>query len=155
MDGALAPPLDFMLGRKEIKISMNSQIVGNVGLYFVCYELSKRSWNVMPTARNAKGVDIIAYNIEATRYIGVQVKALSKKNPVPLGNSLDKIMGDFWIIVNNLDGTPGVYMLKPEEVKKMAHKGEKDGRISYWLQPKSYMTEEFENRWDRIEIEAQ
>ncbi len=134
---------------------MNSQIVGNVGLYFVCYELSKRSWNVMPTARNAKGVDIIAYNIEATRYIGVQVKALSKKNPVPLGNSLDKIMGDFWIIVNNLDGTPGVYMLKPEEVKKMAHKGEKDGRISYWLQPKSYMTEEFENRWDRIEIEAQ
>jgi len=109
----------------------------------------------MPTARNAKGVDIIAYNIEATRYIGVQVKALSKKNPVPLGNSLDKIMGDFWIIVNNLDGTPGVYMLKPEEVKKMAHKGEKDGRISYWLQPKSYMTEEFENRWDRIEIEAQ
>lgn len=155
MDGAIAPPLDFMLGRKEIKISMNSQIVGNVGLYFVCYELSKRSWNVMPTARNAKGVDIIAYNIEATRYIGVQVKALSKKNPVPLGNSLDKIMGDFWIIVNNLDGTPGVYMLKPEEVKKMAHKGEKDGRISYWLQPKSYMTEEFENRWDRIEIEAQ
>jgi len=155
VDGALAPPLDFMLGRKEIKISMNSQIVGNVGLYFVCYELSKRSWNVMPTARNAKGVDIIAYNIEATRYIGVQVKALSKKNPVPLGNSLDKIMGDFWIIVNNLDGTPGVYMLKPEEVKKMAHKGEKDGRISYWLQPKSYMTEEFENRWDRIEIEAQ
>ncbi|HAO19937.1 MAG TPA: hypothetical protein DCQ37_05230 [Desulfobacteraceae bacterium] len=136
-------------------MSMNSQIVGNVGLYFVCYELSKRSWNVMPTARNAKGVDIIAYNIEATRYIGVQVKALSKKNPVPLGNSLDKIMGDFWIIVNNLDGTPGVYMLKPEEVKKMAHKGEKDGRISYWLQPKSYMTEEFENRWDRIEIEAQ
>jgi len=155
VDGAIAPPLDFMLGRKEIKISMNSQIVGNVGLYFVCYELSKRSWNVMPTARNAKGVDIIAYNIEATRYIGVQVKALSKKNPVPLGNSLDKIMGDFWIIVNNLDGTPGVYMLKPEEVKKMAHKGEKDGRISYWLQPKSYMTEEFENRWDRIEIEAQ
>jgi len=87
------------LGRKEIKISMNSQIVGNVGLYFVCYELSKRSWNVMPTARNAKGVDIIAYNIEASRYIGVQVKSLSKKNPVPLGNSFRTGKDRYWIFI--------------------------------------------------------
>ncbi len=141
--------------RLKLFVDMNPQIVRNIGLYFVCYELSKRSWNVMPTARNAKGVDIIAYNIEATKYIGVQVKALRKKNPVPLGNSLDKIMGDFWIIVNKLDELPGVYILKPEEVKKMAHKKEKDGRISYWHPPKSYMTKEFENRWDRIKIDAQ
>lgn len=129
----------------------NAQIVGNIGLYFVCYELSKRGWNVMPTARNAKGVDIIAYNFAATRYIGVQVKALSKKIPVPLGNSLEKIMGDFWVIVNNLDGVPGVYIMKPEEVRERAHRGEKDGRISFWLQPKSYMLTEFKEKWERIE----
>ena len=132
---------------------MNAQIVGNVGLYFVCYELSKRGWNVMPTARNAKGVDIIAYDLTASRYIGVQVKALSKKNPVPLGNSLERIMGDFWIIVNNLDAVPGIYILTPEEVRSGAHRGVKEERVSFWLQPKSYMLPEFEARWERLEEE--
>src|SRR5437899_495068 len=122
---------------------MNAQVVGNVGLYFVCYELSKRGWNVMPTTRNARGIDIIAYDIKATRYIGIQVKALSKKNPVPLGGSLDRVMGDFWIVVNNLDATHGIFILKPEEVKASAHRGEKDGKISYWLQPKSYVLPEY------------
>jgi len=130
---------------------MNAQIVGNVGLYFACYELSKRGWNVMPTARNAKGIDIIAYNLTATRYIGVQVKALSKKSPVPLGNSLEKIMGDYWVIINNLSGTPETFILKPEEVKARAHRGEKEDRVSFWLQPKSYMVPEFAQRWDRIQ----
>jgi hypothetical protein len=129
---------------------MSSQIVGNVGLYFTCYELSKRGWNVMPTARNAKGVDIIAYDQTATHFIGVQVKALSKRAPVPLGKTLDKIMGDFWVIVNNLDETPGVFILLPDEVRSAAHRGEKEGRISYWLQPKSYMLPEYEGRWDRL-----
>lgn len=129
---------------------MNSQIVGNVGLYFTCYELSKRGWNVMPTARNAKGVDIIAYDQTATKFIGVQVKALSKKAPVPLGLSLDKVMGDFWVIVNNLDGTPGVFIMLPSEVRAAAHRGEKEGRVSFWLQPKSYMIADYADRWDRL-----
>ena len=130
---------------------MNAQIVGNVGLYFVCYQLSKRGWNVMPTTRNAKGVDIIAYDLTATHYIGVQVKALSKKSPVPLGNSLNKVIGDYWIIVNNLDALPGIFVLKPEEVISRAHRGVKEERVSFWLQPKSYMLPEFEARWERLE----
>jgi hypothetical protein len=32
----------------------------------------------MPTARNARGVDIIAYDQNGTRFIGIQVKALKK-----------------------------------------------------------------------------
>jgi len=31
------------------------QLVGNAGLYYVCYELSKRGWNVMPTSRMREG----------------------------------------------------------------------------------------------------
>ncbi len=42
----------------KIKIKLN-QIVGNIGLFFICYELCKRGWNAMPTSRNAKGVDMI------------------------------------------------------------------------------------------------
>ena len=105
----------------------------------------------MPTARNARGVDIIAYNFNCTKMVGIQVKSLSKRNPVPLGNSLDKIMADFWIIVNNLStDTPSTYVLTPKEVKKSAHRGEKDGRISYWLQPKEYAKEIYKDSWNRI-----
>jgi hypothetical protein len=81
-------------------MALNPQIVGNVGLYFACYHLSLLGWNVMPTARNARGVDVIAYNLLGTRFIGIQVKTLSKRNPVPLGSSLEKLMGDYWIIIN-------------------------------------------------------
>ena len=104
----------------------------------------------MPTSRNARGVDIIAYNRDCSRMIAIQVKTLSKKNPVPLGNSLDKIMGDFWVVVNNVVSEPQTYILLPEEVKELAHRGEKKGRISYWLQPSSYCVEEYHNAWYRI-----
>src|SRR5882757_7869111 len=112
----------------------NSQIIGNIGLYYVCLELSKRHWNVMPTTRNARGVDIVAYDFSASKFVGIQVKALSKKSLVPLGPTLDKVMGDYWVIVNQLESTPQVFVLKPDEVKRLAHRGEKDDRVSYWLQ---------------------
>lgn len=40
---------------------INQQIVGNKGLYYCYYQLSLLGWNVMPTARNARGIDIVAY----------------------------------------------------------------------------------------------
>lgn len=129
---------------------VQTQITGNKGLYFVCYELSRRHWNVMPTARNARGVDVIAYDLTATRFVGIQVKALSKKAPVPLGKSIDGLMGNYWIVVNNLQAIPSAYILTPIEVRDLAHRGEKEGRISYWLQPREYAVERFLNAWDRI-----
>lgn len=38
----------------------NRQITGNVGLFHICYTLSRRGWNVLPTSRNAKGIDILS-----------------------------------------------------------------------------------------------
>ena len=73
---------------------LEAQIVGNIGLYYVSYRLSQRGWNVMPTARNAKGIDLIAYRLDGPSYVGVQVKSLSKRNAVPLGTSLDNTTGD-------------------------------------------------------------
>ena len=63
----------------------------------------------MPTARNARGIDIVAYSRDGKKYIGIQVKSLSKRAPVPLGKSLDKIMGDFWVIINKATFEPMVY----------------------------------------------
>jgi hypothetical protein len=129
-----------------------TQVVGNVGMYYAAYRLSLMGWNVMPTARNARGVDLFAYDATADRYLGIQVKALSKpKPPVPLGKSVDTFMGDFWIVVTNAaTSNPVCFIMKPDEVKRLAHRGEKDGRVSYWLQPSKYHTDEFREAWSRI-----
>jgi hypothetical protein len=107
-----------------------THITGNSGLFFACYQMSRMGWNVMPTSRNARGIDIIAYSTDGQRFVMMQVKALSKRNPVPIGNSLDKIMGDYWIIIINVSQEPRAFVMLPSEVKQMAHKGEKEGRIS-------------------------
>lgn len=131
-------------------MKVDSQVTGNMGLYYTCYHLSRMGWNVMPTARNARGIDIVAYDKTGDEFIGVQVKALSKKAPVPLGNSLEKVMGDFWIIVNNLISEPNAFVMRPEEVKQLAQRNEKEGRVSYWLQPRAYDKPEFKEAWQRI-----
>lgn len=131
-------------------MGLDPQITGNVGLYYCCYHLSLLGWNVMPTARNARGIDIVAYSRDLKRYIGVQVKALSKRAPVPLGKSLDKIMGDYWVIINKIASEPSAFILLPAEVRALAHRGEKDGRVSYWLQPAAYDKEEYRESWERI-----
>lgn len=127
------------------------QLTGNVGLYYCCYRLSLLGWNVMPTARNAMGIDIVAYSRDGSRFVGVQVKALSRRNPVPLGSSLDKMMGDYWVIVNKVVApAPSAFILLPSEVRERAHRGEKDGRVTYWIQPNDYEKEPFREAWHRI-----
>jgi hypothetical protein len=131
--------------------SVDSQTIGNIGLYYTCYRLSLDGWNVMPTARNAKGIDILAYSQDGQKRILIQVKTLSKKNPVPLGGKLDNLFADFVVVcVRSYSNEPDCFVLTPDEIKQLAHKGIKDGKISWWLQPKDYYCEKFKQKWDRI-----
>jgi hypothetical protein len=127
------------------------QVVGSIGLYCVCYELSKRGWNVLPTSRNARGVDIVIYNQRATQTHTIQVKALSKKSSVPLGNNLGNLIAEYLIICRNVfDEKPEIFIAKVNEIKKRIGKGVKDGRVSYWLVEKKY--EIFKDKWDKIGV---
>jgi hypothetical protein len=135
---------------QDMTMDNNAQIVGNAGLYYACYRLSLLGWNAMPTSRNARGVDVIAYNYDCTQMISIQVKSLSKRNPVPLGNCLDRVMGDYWIVVNNLQKDPASFILLPSEIRTLAHRGEKDGKVSFWLQPTAYDKQTFREAWQRI-----
>ena len=130
--------------------ALRPQITGNAGLYYCCYRLSLLGWNVMPTARNARGIDVLAYSSSASRKVAIQIKSLSKRAPVPLGLSVDDLMGDFWIVVNGVATSPKAYILLPSEVKGLAHRGEKEGRVSFWLQPPAYCQPQFEEAWSRI-----
>ena len=131
-------------------MTSDTQITGNVGLYYCCYRLSLLGWNVLPTTRNARGVDIIAYNADASRFISVQVKTLSKRSAAPLGANLDKIIGDYWIVINKAVSAPTAYILLPSEVKELATRNEKDGRISFWLDAPKYDQGKFLEAWERL-----
>jgi hypothetical protein len=74
----------------------NKQVTGNIGLYYVCYELSKLGWNVLPTSRNTKGVDLVMFDNK--RKYTLQVKALSYRNPVIFGRRFS-VDADYLVIV--------------------------------------------------------
>lgn len=131
-------------------MKLDRQVVGNAGLHFTCYHLSLQGWNAMPTSRNARGIDVVAYTRGGSRYIGLQVKALAKRDAVILGKSVENLMGNFWVIVNNVvTADPGVFILLPKEVKELATRGGKEGQL-YWLRVSSYETDEFRDAWGRI-----
>ena len=132
-------------------MKLNQQTVGNIGLFYVCYRLSRLGWNVMPTTRNAKGVDIIMYSQDAQRKLSIQVKALSRRAPVPLGTTLDHLFADYVVVCRRvIEEHPECFILTSDEVRELVHRGEKDGRISYWLQPREYEAQQFQEEWDRI-----
>ena len=130
-------------------MKLPTQITGNAGLYYCCYRLSLLGWNVMPTARNARGIDVVAYSRDAKRFIGIQVKALSKRTAVPLGVSLDKVMGDFWVIVNRLASEPSAFIMQSSEVRNLAVR-DAGGQRAYWLPRNTYEDDRFREAWKRI-----
>jgi hypothetical protein len=59
-------------------------------------------------------------------------------------------MGDLWAIINKVATSPTAFVLTPAEVIERAHRGKKDGRISFWLQPIDYDQPQFKEAWERI-----
>ncbi len=129
-----------------------NQIVGNIGLFYACYRLCALGWNAMPTSRNARGIDVICLNMEASRMLTFQIKAFTKVASVPLGKSLDGVIGDFWIIVNDVvSDAPKSYIMLPHEIRTLARRGGTYGGPSrWWLRPCSYAVSDFLEKWDRI-----
>ncbi len=106
----------------------------------------------MPTVRNAKGADLYAASSDEANVIPIQSKALSKRNPVPLGSSLDRLCSHWWVItIKANDDAPESYIMTLDEVRAAAQRGENQaGTVSYWLPPKAYGQPEFKNKWDRL-----
>ena len=56
----------------------SAQVVGNIGLYYAAYRLSQQGWDAIPTARNARGVDLLAYDVGAHIYEGISSQSALK-----------------------------------------------------------------------------
>ncbi len=128
----------------------SNQITGNTGLFYVCYELSKRGWNVLPTSRNTVGIDIVIYNQDGSLKHTIQVKTLSKKAPIPLGKKPDYWIADL-IMICLLDASiPKIYILSTneikerEDVKNQDHKGKAKG---FWAVNNKRAWEEFSDKY--------
>jgi hypothetical protein len=153
---AIEPESAGQNGNPEIRFELppaiaNPQIVGNIGLFYVCYRLSRMGWNVMPTARNAKGVDILIYSQDARRKESVQVKTLSKASPVPLGKNLENHFADWFVICRHvMKREPECFILRTSEVRGLAHKSVKNEKVSYWLPPPAYAKLEYKENWGLI-----
>lgn len=132
----------------------NNQIVGNAGLFFVCHRLSKMGWNVLPTSRNTRGIDIVAYGSDGSDTITVQVKALSKMNNVSLGKMQDVLRADYFIIclVGPKDSqsykAPVCFVLTSKEVESAASCKVYEG--TRWLQRNAI--EQHRDKWLKIKI---
>ena len=106
----------------------------------------------MPTLRNARGADLYAASADESRVLPIQSKALSKRHPVPLGGSLDRLCSQWWVITINANSDlPTCYVMTLNEVKAAAHRGENaSGKVSFWLQPRSYDQLPYEDAWQRF-----
>lgn len=126
------------------------QITGNSGLNYAAWQLSRRGWHVMPTIRNARGSDLIVTNDDETVFFGVQSKALSKRNAIGLGLSLEDLRSDWWVITTNANSdSPTCYILTLDDVRRIASR-DKGGKRQYWLSPRDFEQDEFREAWHRI-----
>ena len=70
---------------------------------------------------------------------------------MPLGTDLGNIRSDFWVIVTKASAdVPVAFVMLPSEVKELAHRGEKEDRVTYWLPPRAYDQPQFKERWERF-----
>ncbi len=129
----------------------SAQFTGNAGLSYVAWQLSRRGWHVVPTIRNARGSDMLVTDADEGIKFGVQSKALSKRQAVPLGKSLENLRSEWWCITIHANSdNPVCFVMRKEEVQANASQDKNGG--AYWLEPRDYDRDEFKNGWDRIGI---
>ena len=139
-------------------MARSKQMTGNVGLYYVAYELSKGEWNVLPTSRNTKGIDMVIFDQDGKHKHTIQIKTLTKRAPIPLGSSLEDIVADF-LIVCVLEPTPEAYIMTRTEVLERddLNAQVRAGKKSIWAANMKDSWADLQktslSRWDKIRIQ--
>ena len=132
---------------------VDPETISNVGLFYVCFRLSRYGWNVSPATRNARGFDVVACSRDASRTRTLQVKSTSRRGAVLLGSDLDRVGGDFVVVCRSvLTEAPESFILTPGEARASAVSVERDGRTTFWLQPRAYDRPDFHEAWGRLGV---
>jgi hypothetical protein len=147
---------------------LNSILSGIAGEYFVCAELSRRGYVASLTLRNTRGIDILVSNADATRSVGIQVKAKQGRGAEWMVNQKIEAEGVaenlffVFITLNGLD-SPEYYVVPKDSVARYTRenhqqwlsttgrKGQKhvDTPMRKFRDPKG----EYRDRWDLLELD--
>jgi hypothetical protein len=110
------------------KIKIDSGLTGIAGEYLVAGELSRRGYVASITLRNTRGIDIVATNKDASKSVGIQVKASSgsQRNWI-LNKKGEDFYSDtlFYVFVNlkNADERPDFFVVPSKIVANFIKHG--------------------------------
>jgi hypothetical protein len=117
----------------------HNQILGNAGLHYVAYYLSRREW----------GVDLIIYG-STGKPKSVQIKAVTGKNSTKASRASVGV-ADFWVICSFSPGEerriepPTCFILDDREIGEIMERRGKE-----FIDYKEFNQPRFKNRWDRL-----
>lgn len=126
--------------------TMDKREVRVKGRKYCREQLMSLGWDVTELARNNKqGVDFIVHSKDGSHSVGIKVRTLSKHAAVGIGSSLDRVAGNFWVIVTEIATTPSAFVLPSQKVKELANRDSQ-----YWLETRDYRQEKFREAWEQI-----
>lgn len=102
---------------------LSAGLSGTAGEFFVAAELSRKGYVASFTARNTKGIDILAANTDATKTVGIQVKTNQGGKEWVLKARAEKDTAEnlFYVFVRlRQEGLPDFYVVPRSEVAKYA-----------------------------------
>ena len=140
---------------------------GIAGEYFVAAELTRRGYIASLTLRNTRGIDILASNLNATKSVGIQVKAVQGRGKSWMLNQKvesSEATNLFFVFIrlNHLDA-PEYYIVPREEVSRFSadnhklwldtpgRKGQKhnDNPLRQFKDPAN----KYRDRWDLLGLD--
>lgn len=133
-----------------------NQQSGMQGVFLVAAELSKRNYIVSPTARNAKGADLLVTNQDCSKAWSIQVKTNTTVFSFFLLGKHDKHMhakSHFYVFIN-IRKTATEYYIVPGKIvsKKMSADKAKTGNKDIWYSISCKNIMKYKDRWNIIEM---
>jgi len=141
-------------------LTRDERVVGSIGLYHACCELSRRGWRVSLTrrgwkhiSRSIRGTDINLLNKSGTSDLTIQIMVVLDSAPVPFGNQIDDLSADFVMFcgsikndesVNSVRTIPDMFIMSKEEIISAATQN----NGNYWLNESEYKLHK--DKWEKI-----
>ena len=141
-------------------MTRDERVVGSIGLYHACCELSRRGWRVSLTrrgwkhiSRSIRGTDINLLNKSGTSDLTIQIMVVLDSAPVPFGNQIDNLSADFVMfcgsikndeLVNSVRPIPDMFIMSKEEIISAATQN----NGNYWLNESEYKLHK--DKWKKI-----
>ena len=129
------------------------KVSGNIGLYYVSYQLSVRDWRVLVSKRNMSCPNHGRCWKVRGQEVSFQTTNQREKGPIQFDGGPDKITEDFLISVVNSDsdtGKPEVYVFTADEARDCM-KVSRTNPDRFFIGETVYDTDRFEERWDKLE----